>query len=239
MLNLLNFVKNHFDTDRISDERFKRFSQDHVSKLYANNGGGEYTAMISPTEGLYDQFVRAMQANAWGLALQQSYTLRVDQIIEQFKRLIQQKEGLIRAHFDIDSFEYQQFFPQGITQYTKASKGNIEIAMEQFILALHNNQATLGAVICQQFADLQAQYATARRAQMEQMNTVIILQTRRHEAHQRLGKQIMLNLLQLAQIHFEQNDRFADFYDQSLLEIPPPPKMMCAPAASPPTKPKR
>lgn len=220
MLHLCNFIKNHFDTSRISDERLKRFAEDHISCLRANNGAGDYDAMIAAIEPLYNGYLRSMQTEAGAFAMQVSYTRRVELQIAAFRRAVRQKEGLVRAHFDIDTPEYQHFFPQGLRPYTKATKGLMEIVMQQFWQTLQYYQSTIGTAVVQQFADLKNDYDQARRAQLEQKGKVELLATARQKARRQLERQLSFHLLQLAQIHWDTPDRYHDFFDQSLLEVP-------------------
>ncbi len=219
MLNLLNFVKNHFNTDKISNDRFKRFAQDHLSRLNANNTMGLYNQLIAQTTPLYDAFISSLQTEASGLALQQSRTRSVDNIIEEFKRAIRQKEGIIRGTFGVDSPEYQEFFPNGITLYTESTKSNIEIVMQQFIDALAFRQADLGNTLLQQFINLKDNYNTARQTQLQQMSRTDMLNTGRNSARAALEVQLSLNILEISKVCFGNSDLFLDFFDQSVLEL--------------------
>lgn len=219
MINLLNFVKNHFDTNRISEERFKKFVQDHIGRLNANNQNGQYNVLIQDTTHLYNEYIQSLQNEASGMALQQSRTKSVDNIIEDFKKAIRQKEGLIRAYYDTDTPEYQEFFPRGITEYTEASKANIEIVMQQLTDALANHQNTLGTAVLTQFETLKNDYITNRQIQIQQMSLVDNFNSKITDSRNQLEVQLMKNILDIAKEFIGNSERFGDFFDQSLLEL--------------------
>jgi len=125
MINLKRFFENLFDTDRISDDNIRKFSNDHIQRLVAANDDGNLTDMINATVGAYTTYFGAITDEDTAFALQQARTIAVDKIIEEFKNAVSQHEGLVRSTFGKGTPEYEEFFPQGITEYRQATKQNL------------------------------------------------------------------------------------------------------------------
>ena len=133
MINIRSIFKNHFNTARVTDDNLRKFANDHVARITANNGNGTYTQMLQITTQLAADYDKAIKEEDSIFATQQGNTVKTDQIIDTFKKTISQREGTIRGEFGVNSAEYQEFFPQGLTEYSTATKGNIETLLQRLL----------------------------------------------------------------------------------------------------------
>jgi hypothetical protein len=217
MLNIRSLFKNHFSTARISDDNFRKFANDHVARITANNTNGQYTTILQATTQLsaaYDVLIKQEDST---YATQQSNTLKTDQITEQFKKAVSQREGTVRGEFGVGSPEYQDFFPNGVTEYSTATRGNIETLLQRITDKSQKYAPTLGNNLFNIFSALQTQYQQARNEQLVVIGNVDMIKSQVTAAREALEHQIMLNILTLATEFLGVPDRADDFFDQSII----------------------
>lgn len=220
MLNLKNFFKNHFDTDRISDDNLNKFGKDHVQRLTANNSGGDYTSILTPTVSLVSAFSAAINAEIVESGIQKGNTLDVDKHIDNFQQLVRRREGLIHSVFGKDSSQYMAFFPLGLTEYNEATKANIEALMTRMKDRSIHYAAELGTAIGTEFTTILNNYVAQRDEQLLAFGQVEVLRTATATARAALVEQLGLNLLFIAGKNLGHPDRLDDFMDQSIIRRP-------------------
>lgn len=217
MINLEVFFKNHFDTKEISDDNLKKFTQDHIQRIVANNSSGIYNGMLNATITAYNGYFGAITDEDTKLAVQQSRTITTDNAFDAFILKVRQKEGTVRGLYGIGTAEYEEFFPHGLSEYDVASKANIETLMTRMVVASTAHQADLGVDFVTLFTDLKNNYITARTAQLQQFGLVdsskSVTSSKRDVVEIRLSKNIMI----LAGQFLGNPDRANDFFDQSII----------------------
>ncbi len=217
MLNLKVFFKNHFDTNAISDANLRKFAETHIACIYANNTNGQYNQMLQDTQRAFDVFSNAINQEDIVFSQQQGNTIRVDDIIEQFKQYIRKKEGLVRSEYGIDSPEYQEFFPLGLTEYSQISKTNAEMLIQRVADAASNYANSLGNNFAQSLNGYLTSYRTARANQLQKIGTVSVRKTETASARTTLERQLMRNILNLAAEFLEDTSKVDSFFDQSIV----------------------
>ena len=98
-----------------------------------NNGGGEFTTMITDTTTAYTNYFGSITDEDTKFAVQQGLTITMNNAVENFKKAVSQKEGIVRGNFGKDSSQYQEFFPNGVTEYSQATLQNVEMLMQRFV----------------------------------------------------------------------------------------------------------
>lgn len=217
MLDLRNFFKNHFDSIQISDDNLRKFSEDHLQRLTANNTGGQYTPLLSDTQILYDDFNTLIKKEDQIYSQQQGKTITTDNIISDFVQMVSRKEGAVRSEFGKDSAEYQEFFPNGLSEYHQISKANAEMLMERMRNAGQLYVAQLGQNFVTLFDTFLANYITARQQQLQAIAKVGSLKSDAEIAREKLTKQLMRNLLMVSANFVGSIDRLDDYFDQSII----------------------
>jgi hypothetical protein len=217
MINLFSLYQNLFGTKEISDDNLKKFVQDHLQRMVANNGGGVFTDRITETTLAYTGYFGNITDKDTALAMQQALTLTADTIIAGFKSSVSQKEGLVRSTYGKDSPTYQEFFPHGVTEYTHATKANIETLMNRMATGATAHVADLGVPFKTLFADYKTNYTTARNAQLAQMGHVSTERTETHATRDVIEMQLCKNLHFIGFTFPADADRCMDFFDQSII----------------------
>ncbi len=217
MINIRSIFKNHFSTARISDDNFRKFANDHVARIKANNTNGQYAQMLQTTLQLTTDYDTLIKQEDSTYATQQGSTLKTDQITEKFKKTISQREGTIRGEFGIYAPEYQEFFPNGLTEYSTATRANIETLLQRLVDKCQKYSNILGNNLLTIFTNLQNEYQMARNEQLVVIGNVDMIKSQVTVAREALETQIMKNLLALAFEFLGNPDRADDFFDQSII----------------------
>lgn len=220
MLNLQTFFKNPFDTDKFGDDNLRKFSEDHLNRTIANNGSEVYTPIITPTTPLVSAFANAIDAENLKAGIQKGGTLNVDNIIEEFKKKVSRREGAVRSAFGDDSSQYLEFFPQGLTEYSNATKANVVTLMTRMKDRSVHYQVELGKTLGEEFTDLLDRYNSERTKQLQNFGSVESLRTATSTARAALVAQLGLNLLFIASKNLGFPARLDDFMDQSIVRRP-------------------
>lgn len=220
MLNLQTYFKNPFDTNRISDDNLRKFSEDHVQRTTANNGSGIYTTILTPTIPLVTTFASAIDAENLKGGIQKGSTLEVNKIIEKFQKAVRRREGAVRSAFDDNSSQYMEFFPLGLTEYNEATMANIVTLMTRMKDRTNHYRDDLGLAIATEFADLLDEYEAQRTGQLLTFGQLEGLRTATATAREALVEQLGQNLLFIAGKNLNHPDRLDDFMDQSIVRRP-------------------
>jgi hypothetical protein len=217
MINLETFFKNHFDSNKLSDNKVKKFAEIHIQRLAAHNDANEFTDMINDTTSAYEGYFGAITDEDTKNAMRQSLTKTKDLLFANIKKLVSQKEGIIAGSWGKDSPVYQEFFPYGKTEYGQATLANIDQLMERFIQACGRHQAALPTGFGVEFQNLHNQFKAARTSQLHMDGKVEEGRTISSTTRDVLEIQLMKNLLNIAAMFIGKVERCNDFFDQSFL----------------------
>lgn len=220
MIQLSTFFKNHFDTKRISDDKIKVFTQDHIQRLIANNTANQYDLVIQDTVNAYDAYFGSVNDEDLAYAIQQGRTIAVDNKLASFKQTVSQQEGLVRSHWNKGTEDYEQFFPNGLTEYANATKTTVETLMNRMVSAANNHLADLGQPFVDLFTNLRDEYILLRNNQLNQVGIVASDKVTTSTNRDVVEVQLMKNLLTLALEFSGQTEMAAVFFDQSIVEYP-------------------
>lgn len=217
MINLETLFKNHFNTERISDDKMKKFTEVHLQRLIANNTGGEFSTLVTNTTTAYTTYYGSITDEDTKFAIQQGLTVNVNNAVDAFKKAVSQKEGIIRGNFGKDSAEYQEFFPLGITEYSQANLANIEMLMDRFVNAANAHVGVLGIPFLTEFQNYKTNYTSARDSQLLKIAEVADSKTDSHVKRDVIEIQLMKNLHTVAAMFVGDVDKCMDFFDQSFI----------------------
>ena len=217
MLNFKSFFKNHLDTPQISDDKLKKFTEDHLQKMISNNTGGQFDTLLTDTTNAYQTYYGAISDEGARYALQQALTMQMNNTVEAFKKAVSQKEGIIRGTFGKDNPTYQQFFPFGVTEYTEANLADIERLMDQFLTAINDHIAELSIAFQTEFQGYKSAYMSARESQLLKKAEVIDLKSASAAKRDVVEVQLMKNLLTIAAMYIGNEEMCNDYFDQSII----------------------
>ena len=217
MINMETFFKNHFNTDRISDDNIRKFTEIHLQRMAVKNGGGEFTQMITDTTTAYTNYFGSMTDEDTKFAVQQGLTIAVNNAVENFKTAVSRKEGLVRGNFRKDSVEYQEFFPLGVTEYRNANLANIEMLMTRFVNAANTHVGVLGIPFLTEFQGYLSAFTSARGAQLQKIGEVADKKTDTSFKRDEVETELMKNVHLIASMYVGDINTCMDFFDQSFV----------------------
>lgn len=216
-MDLKKLFKNHFDTDKISDDNLRKFAEIHLERLSANNGTAQFTTMITATTTAYTNYFGAMTNEDTKFAIQQGLTVTMTNIVENFKNFASKKEGLVFGNYGKESPEYQEFYPNGVSEYRQANLANIETLMSRFFAAAERHQAELGASLQSDAENFLTDFKNARTAQLTKIGEVQAQKSTTSTTRDGIENELMRNVHLIASMFIGEVDRCMDFFDQSFI----------------------
>ena len=231
MIRLETFFKNHFDTDKISDDNLRKFSEVHLQRLAAKNTGGEFTQTITDTTDAYNLYFGKINDEDTKFAVQQGLTIAVNNAITNFKAAVSRRAGLVLSAFGKESPQYQEFFPLGLTEYSGATMQNVETLMNRMVTSSTKYSAQLTPAVSTEFQGFLTTYTTARAAQLLKIGEVTDAKSSTNQNRDVVEVQLMKNVLSIASMFVGKVNECVDFFDQSFIrdgngeeeELPPTP----------------
>ncbi len=198
MINLETFFRNHFDTQFISDDKMDLFAQDHIAHLKANNPENIYDPVITNTETAYNGYFSSKTNESISAAQKEAATVNVEKYAKEFVDMVSMKEGIIRGTWGKESSQYQEFYPHGITEYSKATRATMNELMERYLQTATKYATELSANFVDIFTTLINNYKTSRDLQLGKMGDVSGDKFETAQNRDVLETQLMSNVLVIA-----------------------------------------
>ena len=217
---ITHHLNNPFDAERISEDNFGKIALANLERLKTNNQDGQFTNLIDATQPLYDIYKTSISAEVFEIALREGKTITVDEAIKGIKHYVSRKEGVIADVFDGKPEIYEQFFPQGLTEYSHASKKNIDMLFKRFADTAAAYTAELGDELAEDALTMYNNYVSLRESQLGAIGEVKELDSEADAARAELAIQLFVNLLSLLIIFKEDTQRVKDFFDESMFQKP-------------------
>ena len=218
MIKLETFSINHFDSDRISDDNMDLFSQDHIERTKANNPGNIYDGIIANTEKAYGDYYTAKTSESFLLAQKEAATVYEEQDTTEFNTLVSMKEGIVRGTWGVASPQYQEFYPHGISEYTKANRAGLNELMDRFLQTATKYGEELPPNFVEAFATIIENYKAHRTAQLGKMGTVSGDKLTTAQNRDVLEIQLMYNVLFIAKENIGHPEAMKVYFTQHLIE---------------------
>ncbi len=219
MILLINFFQLVLNDPRIAREKKRKFIEDHLQRLAANNTANQYDLLINAMEAAYDAYFGKLTDRDTLFAIQQSRTQSMNNVKKLFIDTVQQREGLIRNFFNDTSPQYQEFFPNGLTEYDNSTLQNVETLMTRMVTACTNHQLVLGLPVVAEFTAIKNNFLLARGAQLVKKGEVTDKSAEIETAEVAVNRQFQINLLTLA-LEFLGDAEGLKFFDESIVRVP-------------------
>lgn len=197
-----------------------KFYGDSLNRLKQNvTNGAPFGDLVAPTETAYTN-LRDNRADAnSSYAQQQGKTITVDNVISKFKTTVSKREAAVRVNFDKETAGYQEFFPLGLTQYSKITKATAYTLMSQFVAAAQSNVIVTGQALLDEFTLLRADFVKARDKQEEVKGAADDKRTVWDVNSEIMKDQIHYNALTIAREYRGHPEKAGVYFDQSILRL--------------------
>lgn len=219
MINLIRFVTNPFDDEiNISADNFHQFATDHRNRLVANNPGGVFNAIITVTNTVYAQYDVLHGSKTVEEALKKGASIQLTGSVKAILEDARTLEDQVSYLFKKDSAKYASFFPKGLTELNKATKGEWPGILTRLQTATAANAAAVGASVVATWADHKNNYSEANAEQTGKKGTVDDLRKQVLRERKAMARQMFINLHHIA-IHFiDAPESLTSYFDQSIVE---------------------
>jgi hypothetical protein len=218
MINMETLFKNHFNTNKISDDNMQKFAEIHLQRMSANNGGGEFTQMITDTTTAYTGYFGAITDEDTKYAVQQGLTVAMNNSMKAFQDWVSKKAvHLVTATYGKDSPEYQEFFPLGVSEYSQATLNNIEVLLERMVTAANAHVADLGIPFVTDAQNYKNAFMSARASQLSKMGEVKDSKVDSSTTRDGLENELMKNVFLIGSMNVGDISRCMVFFDQSFI----------------------
>lgn len=221
MMNPEKLVEDLFDDKNFADYKLRGFSQDHLLRLSipANNPGGIYSTLITDTGSKFTAFFGAIDSELVQESINEGLTITTEETKAAAIAELSHLEGLVAFKFGKTSAIYQQFYPQGLSEYHDANLDQLPPLFNRYKTAanthlLAGNPAEVAALIVKLDA-----YNNARNAQLTGFGTTSTLQAGRREDRKALTLQLTTNLLTIALNNLQNPDNYNNYYNPSYLPL--------------------
>jgi len=219
MKNINTFFKAIFDTNEIADGGLLHFTCDHIENLQKHNMDGKYDHLIKSTSFLYRRFLDAYQQKKEVGSVKMKQTQEVDLMLEQAKEEIRKLAAYIRAFYDKESEIYTCFFPEGLSEYSRITKSNINHLMSRIFLAAEKYEDQIDTQIINNVIKTEQLYQAKRNKQLKQKYAFKSNIENKNKLRKQLARQLQINLFELAKEYIGEPQKEASFFDSSLLEL--------------------
>lgn len=194
MLELSRNFENIFYPLETNESNFFSGVNDHIYKMEGNNPA-LYATLIATTKSYRDAMVSAIQARGNESTEQQGSTILMNKAKDDFLKFIRIREGLIKSTFEgADSPEYQEFFPEGLSELANVTLFQLENVMERMVNKATKYQVQLGAQFLADCTAKRQTYLDARTAQLINKGESDALQAAAQEAIRQVAFQLCTNL---------------------------------------------
>jgi len=218
MKKLESYAEMPFDGIKVGRDKTLEFFTDHVNRLKQAIANGE------PFGNEEIEFTKALKklsdsktATAVNVAQQGSETMTVDNIIQLFNDEITKLEPKIQVQFPKKTAEYSEFFPQGKSAYTNATKGNIDNLFATIITACQNHGDKLGTEPAEVMVALRTNYVAARESQLKKKGSAANTRSAWDDNLNIVEDLAFHNLLRIADTYRGQPEKIGLFFDQSII----------------------
>ena len=217
MIRIERLFENLFDDKEISVSEITNFSGHYIEKVRANNPGGIYDDMLTDTETKHGDLVKAVSDEKTDESEREGRTKDMDDVVSDFKVSVSRVEGLISYTFGRKSGKYQEFYPQGVTEYNRMGLEQTETLIERFAKAVNKYAADLPAAVPTEFNAHLQDFKDARKEQLKEKAEEKGSEDAIKVAKLALQLQLTGNVLTIAGNNIANPEAAKVYFDQNLL----------------------
>ena len=218
MKKIKSYAELPFEGISVGRDKIVEFFTDHSNRLkQANADGAPFQKEDAEFSAALTLLTDSKTATAVNLARQSTGTMTVDNYIDQFKTEVTKLEIKVLSVFDKKSAEYNAFFPQGKTAYSKPSKGNIDNLFATLIDACNTYADKLGVEPAEVLTVLRNDYLNARNIQLQKKGSTEETRSAWDDAFDKVKDLAFHNLLRIVDTYRGEPGKLDMFFDQSII----------------------
>lgn len=213
------FFSNSFQTAKFIDSRLQIFARYVIESLSLNNPNGVFTPTIDALKTAYEVYFGNYETKNISLAERKGSTSSLDDITRKFADAVRAKFNAIAAAFPEGTKEFLEFFPNGLTEFSKLTRGNILTISNR--IAVKTNQykdsITGGAAVAAMFATFETQISDAITAQNKKKSKVNQVASDVVVIREPVENALMKALFKVGDTFYPDKEKCNSYFDFSLL----------------------
>lgn len=221
MRNLARYLDNPFDDKEISEAELAAFTTDHLARMIANNGSGEFTARITATQSSFALFADCVTDDGARLAIRKARKLAKDTYRETtIPRDVARIEGALVSAYGKDSPILLEALPSGRSIFQTCRDDQVAGKLDILHQAVTAHQADLAPAIVTLTTALKTNWAAVYAASESSTGSKTTTQEGKKQAREDLQLMLFLNLLKLMEMFPRHPEKLSLYMQQHLLENP-------------------
>lgn len=140
-MNPIKLIEDLFEDKNLSDANLRAFCEDMLQRLSIpiNNPGGIYLPLITTTSARYAAFFGQMTNAATKKAVSEGLTQTMEANKKAMIDFISDLQNLVKFIFRETSATYQEFYPQGMTEYHHATLAQLPMLIQRYLNAANDH----------------------------------------------------------------------------------------------------
>lgn len=160
---------NIFDDVKITTVRLANFAEEALNRLISQNQTKEFDLIIGYLKTPVAELLSYISAVDVALGIQKGKTLTNDEFIKLFKKTMSDKEGVIAdAVGGFSSPAFIEFYPKGVTEYSKATKTNLPTLIKRVNKVATAYKAKLSPALLATLQAFESSWEANRNTQVQQ-----------------------------------------------------------------------
>lgn len=189
---------------------------------WQRNNGGAYTNLISILTPPYNAMQELISSVDVALGIQKGKTLTLNEFITLFRKTLSVQEGVIaNAVGGFATPAYMEFYPNGVSEYTSASKTNLPVLISRINAAATAHVAELGAALTATLQAFETEWQLNRSQQVQQKGNVDNNRTARSQARVDLETALVTVVHTIGSMFPGDAEQCMMFFDFTLLKHTP------------------
>ena len=217
MIELIKYFRILFLSAKISRERLKDFTEDHIQRLAAHNPGGIFTAILTAITDTYNAYYGDLSSESLNLAVQKSKTNAMNESRKNLEKQLSDNEKLIAYTYRDNRTLYLEFYPQGMTEFLRADLPTLETISDRYKSSLADHAADFTPTFVTEYNTVQGLYVTNRAAQHTAMGNVSGERSDLVTTKTDLATQLTKNVLTIALQYVGDESKSDLYFNQGIL----------------------
>ncbi|MEI6184070.1 MAG: hypothetical protein WCP65_00980 [Bacteroidota bacterium] len=213
-----NFYSDLFNVPTITDSRLQLFCRFVIATLTSANISGILDAVLGPLNIAYQAYFDDSKDKTVNKAIKESSTLGLNSVVKKFADAVRSKHHLISSIYAEGSMEYKEFFPGGLTAFSRLTRGNILEVANQFSITAEKYKSTLGGIaFAAIFSGYNNSIITAVANQTDKKGIAKTINSEIITMRAPVEDALMAVMYKIGSLYAPNWDKCISFYDFSLL----------------------
>jgi hypothetical protein len=218
MIQLFKYFRILFLSAQISRDVLKNFTENHIQRLTGNNPGGIFTTILANVTNAYNAYYGDYSSEVTNIAAREGLTDGVKSSRAALEKFISDTEKLVRYTYRDNETVYQQFFPQGMTEYYNATISNFETICDRLKAAFTAHSGDFTPLLISDYNTLLTTFKNNRSAQLLAKGSVSTERSELAASRLTLATQLTKNLLTISLQYLGDTTKADVYFDQAILD---------------------